>query len=75
MALYLAMGKVAYIIMSPFSGVISDIFNRKKIIYGMDFIRGVSLVGLAIVYYFKLPTTIMMISIFLMCKLQLQGEY
>lgn len=65
MALYLALGKVAYIIMSPFSGVISDKLNRKKIIYGMDFIRGASLVGLALVFYLKLPTTTLMGAIFI----------
>jgi MFS transporter, DHA3 family, macrolide efflux protein len=43
-------------ILTPFSGVIADIFNRKKIIVAMDLIRGVLLLTTAAIYYFDALT-------------------
>ena len=50
--LYLAFGAIVAIIFTPLGGVISDRFNRAKIIYITDYVRGFSilLAGLIIMY-------------------------
>lgn len=42
--LYMATGGVIYIIMTPFAGVITDRFDKVKIVYLTDFIRGIAIV-------------------------------
>lgn len=65
MAAYLAIGKATYIIMSPFAGVLADKWDRKKIIYGMDFIRGLAVVALTILIYLEMPIEVILISLFI----------
>ncbi len=51
-AIYMAFGAIVYFILTPFGGVLSDRWDRVKIVYLTDFIRGTSIVlaGLAIMY-------------------------
>lgn len=51
-AIYMAFGAIVYFILTPFGGVLSDRWDRVKIVYITDFIRGTSiaLAGLAIMY-------------------------
>lgn len=47
---YMAFGAIVYFILTPFAGVLADRWNRVKIVYVTDFIRGAAilLTGLAI---------------------------
>lgn len=65
MAAYLATGKATYILISPFSGVVSDQFDRKKIIYSMDLIRGVFVVGLAVMVSLQLSSSVILLGLFM----------
>ncbi|MFA5235341.1 MAG: MFS transporter [Bacilli bacterium] len=51
-AIYMAFGAIVYFILTPFGGVFADRWDRVKIVYITDFIRGVSiaLAGLTIMY-------------------------
>ena len=42
--IYMATGGVIFIIMTPFAGVITDRFDKVKIVYLTDFIRGLAIV-------------------------------
>jgi hypothetical protein len=49
---YIAFGAIVYFILTPFGGVLSDRWDRVKIVYITDFIRGASIVlaGLVIMF-------------------------
>ncbi len=51
-ALYMAFGALVYFILAPFGGVLSDRWDRVKIVYITDFIRGasISMAGLVIMF-------------------------
>ncbi|XMB67203.1 MFS transporter [Mycoplasmatota bacterium zrk1] len=43
--LYLATGGLVSLLLTPFCGVLADRFNKVKIVYITDFIRGIAIVG------------------------------
>lgn len=51
-AAYMAFGAIVFFVLTPFGGVLSDRWDRVKIVYITDFIRGTSIVlaGLVIMY-------------------------
>jgi MFS family permease len=51
-AAYMAFGAIIFFVLTPFGGVLSDRWDRVKIVYITDFIRGTSIVlaGLVIMY-------------------------
>ncbi|HOJ45255.1 MAG TPA: MFS transporter [Bacilli bacterium] len=51
-AAYMAFGAIVFLVLTPFGGVLSDRWDRVKIVYITDFIRGTSIVlaGLVIMY-------------------------
>jgi len=51
-AFYMAFGAIVYFVLAPFGGVLADRWDRVKIVYITDFIRGTSIVlaGLVIMY-------------------------
>jgi MFS transporter, DHA3 family, macrolide efflux protein len=51
MSLYLATGMMTYLLMGPLAGVLVDRWDRVRIIYGADVIRGL-LIALAGMFYF-----------------------
>jgi MFS transporter, DHA3 family, macrolide efflux protein len=57
---YMATGGVIYIIMTPFAGVITDRFDKVKIVYLTDFIRGIAIIlaGLGVGLNLDLSTTL-----------------
>ena len=51
LAIFMALGAAVRIIASPFAGVLVDRWNKVRIIYGTDFLRGVLFVGTAYLFY------------------------
>ena len=51
MSLYLATGMMTYLLMGPLAGVLVDRWNRVRVLYGTDLIRGL-LISLAGMIYF-----------------------
>lgn len=51
-AFYMAFGAIVYFILAPFGGVLADRWDRVKIVYSTDFIRGSSIIvaGFAIMF-------------------------
>ena len=60
---YMAVGGVIYIIMAPFAGVITDRFDKVKIVYLTDFIRGIAIVlaGVGVGLNLETSTTLLIL--------------
>lgn len=60
---YMATGGVIYIIMTPFAGVITDRFDKVKIVYLTDFIRGIAIVlaGIGVGLNFDSSSTLLVL--------------
>lgn len=60
MSIFMAIAVLTRVIFSPIAGVITDRFDRIKIIYVADFIRGIVFFGLAFVFFgeYSLNTTL-----------------
>ena len=59
----MAVGGVIYIIMAPFAGVITDRFDKVKIVYLTDFIRGIAIVlaGVGVGLNLETSTTLLIL--------------
>lgn len=66
-AVFMSCLLVPTLIFGPFSGVIADKFNRKKIIIGTDLIRGSLMLILALLNYFSLMSLPALFSITFAC--------
>lgn len=57
-AFYIAFGAIVYFILTPFGGVLADRWDRVKIVYITDFIRGSSIVIAGLIIMFNGVVTI-----------------
>ncbi|SCY60907.1 Predicted arabinose efflux permease, MFS family [Alkaliphilus peptidifermentans DSM 18978] len=64
MSLYLAIGMVTLIIMGPIGGVLADRWDRRRVIYGMDLIRGIAVAIAGVFFYLQVATTILLVALF-----------
>ncbi|WP_432664132.1 MFS transporter [Wukongibacter baidiensis] len=67
MAIFMSCLLVPTLVFGPFSGVIADKFDRKKIIVGTDLIRGTLMLTLASLNYFKLMSLGVLFTITFIC--------
>ncbi len=66
-AIFMSCLLVPTLVFGPFSGVIADKFDRKKIIIGTDLIRGMLMLTLASLNYFKLMSLGVLFTITFIC--------
>lgn len=66
-AIFMSCLLVPTLVFGPFSGVIADKFDRKKIIVGTDLIRGSLMLILALLSYFNLMSLALLFSITFIC--------
>jgi MFS family permease len=65
MSLYLAAGTASYILMSPIGGVLADRWNRVRIMYGTDYVRGLLVALAGVLFFFDVTNTILLPVLFL----------
>ncbi|QVK20896.1 MFS transporter [Mycoplasmatota bacterium] len=63
-AIYIATGGIVSLLLTPFCGVIADRFNKVKIVYITDFIRGIVILGAGYFIYQDLSLSTTMIVLY-----------
>ncbi len=64
MGIYMAVGALVSIVAGPVGGVISDKFNRVRLIYLTDFMRGIAVISAGIIVYSNFSVTVTLISLY-----------
>ena len=64
--LYLATGGITFCVVTLFGGVISDRFNKAKLMYGCDFLKGAIIIGFTLLLMFLIKSaTIQVVALFI----------
>ncbi len=64
MSLYLAVGMVTYLLMGPLAGVLVDRWDRVRIIYGTDLLRGLLISLAGILYFLGIEAELLLVVLF-----------